>query len=55
MEGFLLYRFGGLVRGGAYFRNFTVFYQRRDISISKTVNNPRSSQISLLDPLIKCS
>ena len=24
LEGFLFYRFGGLVFGGAYFRNFTV-------------------------------
>ena len=24
-EGFLRYRFGGLIHGGAYFRNFTVF------------------------------
>ena len=24
MEGFLRYRFGGLIFGGAYFRNFTV-------------------------------
>ena len=24
MEGFLHYRFGGLIFGGAYFRNFTV-------------------------------
>ena len=24
-EGFLRYRFGGLLFGGAYFRNFTVF------------------------------
>ena len=24
-EGFLRYWFGGLIRGGAYFRNFTVF------------------------------
>ena len=24
-EGFLRYRFGGLIRGGAYFRNFTVY------------------------------
>ena len=23
-EGFLLYRFGGLIHGGAYFRNFTL-------------------------------
>ena len=26
-EGFLCYEFGGLIHGGAYFRNFTVFYQ----------------------------
>ena len=26
-EGFLRYEFGGLIHGGAYFRNFTVFYQ----------------------------
>ena len=25
-EGFLRYRFGGLIFGGAYFRNFTVLY-----------------------------
>ena len=25
MEGFLHYRFGGLIFGGAYFRNFTVY------------------------------
>ena len=25
-EGFLLYNFRGLIFGGAYFRNFTVFY-----------------------------
>ena len=25
MEGFLRYEFGGLIIGGAYFRNFTVF------------------------------
>jgi len=24
-EGFLFYRFGGLIHGGAYFRNFTVY------------------------------
>ena len=24
-EGFLRYEFGGLIHGGAYFRNFTVF------------------------------
>ena len=26
MEGFLRYEFGGLIFGGAYFRNFTVFF-----------------------------
>ena len=26
-EGFLPYQFGGLIHGGAYFRNFTVFCQ----------------------------
>ena len=26
MEGFLHYRFGGLIFGGAYFRNFTVIF-----------------------------
>ena len=26
-EGFLCYEFGGLIFGGAYFRNFTVFYK----------------------------
>ena len=25
-EGFFRYRFGGLIHGGAYFRNFTVYY-----------------------------
>ena len=28
MEGFLRYRFGGLIFGGAYFRNFTVYDER---------------------------
>ena len=28
-EGFLRYRFGGLIHGGAYFWNFTVFYANR--------------------------
>ena len=42
MEGFLRYRFGGLIFGGAYFRNFTVydeltFWNRR----STTVPNRR--------------
>ena len=30
MEGFLPYRFGRLVHGGAYFRNFTVFMSIRE-------------------------
>ena len=28
-EGFLRYRFGGLIHGGAYFWNVTVFYANR--------------------------
>ena len=28
-ESFLRYRFGGLIFGGAYFRNFTVYYSFR--------------------------
>ena len=31
-EGFLRYRFGGLIFGGRYFRNFTVS-QRREVSV----------------------
>ena len=27
MEGFLRYEFGGLIFGGAYFRNFTVYFK----------------------------
>ena len=30
MEGFLRYRFGGLIHGGAYFRNFMVFMSIRE-------------------------
>ena len=29
MEGFLHYKFGGLIFEGAYFRNFTVPYYRK--------------------------
>ena len=29
-EGFLRYRFGGLIFGGAYFRNFTVTQESRN-------------------------
>ena len=31
-EGFLRYDFGGLIFGGAYFRNFPVCHQRRERS-----------------------
>ena len=34
-EGFLRYRFGGLIHGGAYFRNFTVL-QRREVTVKHT-------------------
>ena len=33
-EGFLRYRFGGLIFGGGYFRNFTVS-QRREVSVKQ--------------------
>ena len=29
-EGVLRYKFGGLINGGAYFRNFTVIISRED-------------------------
>ena len=32
-EGFLCYRFGGLIFGGAYFQNFTVFDTKKQICI----------------------
>ena len=34
-EGFLRYRFGELIHGGAYFRKFTVS-QRREVSVKHT-------------------
>ena len=34
-EGFLRYRCGGLIFGGAYFQNFTV-PQRREVSVKHT-------------------
>ena len=48
-EGFLGYEFGGLILGGAYFRNFTVFiinikiivmYNNSEYSIPQTEQNP---------------
>ena len=33
-EGFLRYEFEGLIHGGAYFRNFTVYKQNTHLSIS---------------------
>ena len=32
-EGFLRYDFGGLIFGGAYFRNFTVFLNNQNIKL----------------------
>ena len=32
-EGFLRYDFGGLLFGGAYFRNFTVFLNNQNIKL----------------------
>ena len=48
-EGFLGYEFGGLILGGAYFRNFMVFiintkiivmYKNSEYSIRQTEKNP---------------
>ena len=41
-EGFLCYRFGGLIVGGAYFRNFMVYDERSFLNRrSTTVPNQR--------------
>ena len=41
-EGFLRYEFGGLIHGGAYFRNFTVFgFELRNLVFR--FNEPRIS------------
>ena len=36
-EGFLRYRFGGLIHGGAYFRNFTVFSRAFHLCVIPTI------------------
>ena len=42
MEGFLRYRFGGLIFGGAYFWNFTVYDEQSFLNgRSTTVPNRR--------------
>ena len=42
MKGFLHYRFGGLIFGGTYFRNFTVYNDRSFLNRrSTTVPNRR--------------
>ena len=40
-EGFFRYRFGGLIHGGAYFRNFTVYYQPRTQACSRYPSDQR--------------
>ena len=37
-EGFLRYEFGGLIHGGAYFRNFTVQRKRLRICVKEMPN-----------------
>jgi len=37
MEGFLHYQIGGLMHGGAYFRNFTVFHAFQAIPVQKSL------------------
>ena len=41
-EGFLRYQFGGLyleglIHGGAYFRNFTIFYRKQSLGAPKII------------------
>ena len=42
-EGFLSYRFGGLIHGGAYFRNFTVCGLLEETSAPPPKKNPGSA------------
>ena len=46
-EGFLRYNFEGLIRGGAYFRNFTVFNQKnsREVPVLVDVATTKQSLI----------
>ena len=49
-EGFLRYEFGGLIQGGAYFRNFTVAEFTsyfRDLSFSLAKNTRWSSKLQM--------
>ena len=45
-EGFLLlrYEFGGLIHGGAYFRNFTVFGSSSFFSVSYIIESSITAQ-----------
>ena len=38
-EGFLRYRFGGLMFGGAYFRNFTVCGSLKDVVVYERLSH----------------
>ena len=42
-RGFLRYDFGGLIHGGAYFRNFTVFAVKKVTDSKYPINTNRSS------------
>ena len=46
-EGFLHYRFGGPIFGGAYFRNFTVYSFFKDLTFLKIKANSAKGNKSL--------
>ena len=46
MEGFLRYRFGGLIHGGAYFRNLTVFSQLTNYNVDKSYSGGNLEDIN---------
>ena len=46
MEGFLHYRFGGLIHGGAYFWNLTVFSQLTNYNVDKSYSGGNLEDIN---------
>ena len=51
-EGFLRYRFGGLIHGGAYFRNFTVCHFDVILQTPGAVHTARNRSSLALLPLL---
>ena len=50
-EGFLRYRFGGLIFGGAYFRNFTVLEKGRVQRSHKTIPSTKGMTLITVQEL----